>query len=707
MRLPGAIKQKLFNKAADSGEEAKISFAVLFELSTITVAAFSTSGDKVNIMVHRSAPFSGSIPGSVETLDSLFTGIAQILPETDKIEETIFGLSQEYVEGDGIKPEAKSQLKKLVEDLSLKPTGFVVISEALAYFLSSQSGMQESAIFVGVYPGEAQVSLMKIGNITEEKIVARTDNICLDVKSVLSDFKQEVLPAKIVLYDGTTNLGEIKEEFLEYAWDKESNFLHFPKIEVLPAQTTLQAVVGAYTQKNLVEMDGDINKIKPEDVGFSSENEPEEKLVEKQVETMESKRGVLSVKQASIQEGEQQSFRFPSLKMPSFSIKPKLGLVSGFIILLILLMTGAVLAQLFYSSAAELRIIVNTKPYEQELDFTLDPGVDKVDVDEKVVPGKTVTVTLKGEASADTKGTKLIGDPAVGKVTVYNKSTGSKTFSKGETLIAPNKIRYNLNEEVSVASASVKIESGSETKVYGKAQVSVVALDIGPDGNISGGTDLVFEDFASSEYSATTDEDFSGGTSREVSVVGKDDVVALRKQIVDKLEKEAKSNIESNKDDKITIVDGTIENEILSEKLSEKIGEQAKSVSMSAEVEFTALGFNPEDIALLLKQDAETEFPEGYEMRSGFSRQTILDKEINKNGSVDFKASFATTLVPDMDKSMLAQLVAGKKVSELENMLREQNNIGGFEVSFSKAFPFITPLRLPKADKLTVVISTR
>ena len=696
MRLPEVISQKLFNKSAAGEVEVKIFFAVLFELSTITVAAFTTKEDKVNILSYRVATFSGSIPDSIETLDSLFTGIAEDLPGTEKIEETIFGLSQEYVEGDSIKSEVKNQLKNLVEELSLKPTGFVVISEALAYFLSSQSGMQESAIFVGVYPGEIQVSLMKIGNIVEEKTVARTDNICMDVKSALHDFKQEVLPAKIILYDGTVDLSSTKDEFLNFAWDKESNFLHFPKIEVLPAQTTLQAVVGAYTQKNLIEMDGDIKKIKPEDVGFSSKKES----VVDQVETLEPKREEHDVLKT-------RSLPRPKFRVPSFSFKPKFGIISGFMIALTLLVVGVVVAQLFYSSGAELKIIVDTKLFEQDLDFTLDPEAHEVNVEESIIPGKSVSVTLEGEASIDTEGTKLIGDPASGKVTLYNKAAGSKTLAKGERLVAPNKIRYSLDSEVSIASASVKIEAGSETKVYGKAQTSVTAVDIGPDGNISSGTELVFEDFVSSDFSATADEDFSGGTSREVSVVGKEDVANLRKQIVDSLKKKAKEDIESNKDDKITVVEDTIESEIVSEKLSEKVGEQAKSVSMSAEVVFTALGFNPEDIALLLKQESETDFPKGYQSVSGFSRQTILDKEVNKDGSVDFKVSFATTLIPDVDKDEIAKLVAGKKVSELEKELRSQKLVSGFEVSFSKFLPFITPLRLPKQDKLTIVISTR
>lgn len=687
MRLPSVISKKLFNKAADNGDGRKVSFAVLFELSTVTVAIFTVELDKVNILTHKSATFSGSIPDSIETLDALFSGISQDFPETEHVEETIFGLSQDYVDKDDIKPDVKEHLKKLVKELSLKPTGFVVISEALAYYLSSKSGMQESAIFVGVYPNETQVSLMKIGNIVEEKTIARTDNLCLDVKSALFDFKQEVLPAKIVLYDGTSDLGKTKDEFMNFAWDKESNFLHFPKIEILPAQTTLLAVVGAYSQKNFVQMDKLFVEAKPEDVGFSSDLEKEQRLLEK-----DPKSKLVSL---------------PKFKMPSFSFRPKVSMVSIFIMFLVLLISGAVIVQLFYSSGAELRIIVDRKTYEQELEFTLDPEAKDVDIEKKIIPGKTVTVSLDGEASQDTEGKKLIGEPATGKVTVYNKLPSSRKLSKGENLVAPNKIRYSLDEEVSIASASVKEDQGSKTTVYGKAQVQVTAIDIGPEGNIGSGTELVFEDFASSEYSATADEEFSGGTSREISVVSKEDVLALEEKIIDDLKNKAKSEIESNKDGKVTVVDDTIESEIVSEKLSDKVGEQAKTVSLSAKVGFTALGFNPEDIVLLLKQGAQVKIPEGYKMQSGFSRQTILGKTVNKDGSVDFNASFASMLVPDIDTDVIGQLAGGKRVADLEKELRSQKMVSGFEVSFSRFLPFVTPLRLPDGEKLKVVISIR
>src|SRR3989344_2296362 len=112
-------------------------------------------------------------------------------------------------------------------------------------------------------------------------------------------------------------------------------------------------------------MDGDIKKIKPEDVGFSSKKES----IVDQVETLEPKQEEHDVLKT-------RSLPRPKFKLPSFSLKPKLGIVGGFMIVLVLLVVGAIMAQLFYSSGAELKIIVDTKLFEQDLDFTLDPEAE-------------------------------------------------------------------------------------------------------------------------------------------------------------------------------------------------------------------------------------------------------------------------------------------------------------------------------------------
>lgn len=705
MKLPGNFDR--FFKKKEKGQN--LFLAILFEQARVTVAVFSSREVEAKILGFRQASYDGEIEDSVEVIDHLLAGLADEVPEVEDIEKTIFGFPKEFVDQDKIKPEILDKLKKIVKQLSLEPKGFVVLSEALAYYLSSKSGAQESAIFVGIFPSEVRISLLKIGKIIDEKTVARTDRICFDAEAALDSFEQEVLPAKIILYNSTHALESVKEDFLKYPWEKKSNFLHFPKIEILPAAAALEAVIGAYTDKDTVIFkeetaiagikDRKSETVEPEELGFSTEQVKEGEVdkttsVEEKISPLSDRRRFLP----------KVRFGLPAMSLPRL---PEKRWVMLFLIGL-LMVGGGWWYITGYTASAELRILVNTRKFDQELEFTLDPEEQTVDIETRIIPGKKLSTKLTGEESKDTTGTTLIGEPAQGKVTIYNKTTKEKAFAKDTFLVAPNKLKFKLSEEVQVASASVKVEGGVETKTYGKKEANTQATEIGPEGNISKDTELVFEEYAQNEYSAQATEAFSGGTSREVSVVADDDARELRKQLLARLRSKAKEEIESEKETNLTVIEETIEDNIAEESLSTKVGEQAKKVTLKATVEFTALAFNSEDINALLQQNVESEIPSGFVMQAGKSRQTILERTVNKDGSVKFRSSFATTLIPDIKLEELRTKAVGMSIDEFEGYLRKQQNIGGVEFVFDNKLLSLLSRRLPQnADKITITIVPR
>lgn len=694
MELPGKLN-RLFGQKQ---EEKKLYLAVIFEQARLMVAV--VSGKEVNILSHKSAAYSGKLAEATEVLDRLLSDLTAEIPEVEELEETIFGFPPEYVEGDNIKPKIGKQLKELVEQLSLKAKGYVVISEALAYYLSSQSGSQESAVFVGVYDEQLRVSLIKIGKIIDEKTVGRTDNVSFDIATALNSFRQEVLPAKIILYNNARDLSSVKDNLLNFPWEDKANFLHFPKIQILPALTTLKAVVGAYANKGKVVVSQvPIEKsevVEPEELGFSREEPAKEEPVElKQTE-----------EEPKTEEKPKQRLNLDRLRslisfLPSFNLQKRY-----LIILLLVIVAGGILWGLgnLYVSSVQIRILVDTKSFEQDLDFTLDPAVENVDAEKSVIPGKEIAVKLESEASQETQGTSLIGEAASGTVVVYNKTTKEKSFNKDMVLIAGNKLKFTLEKDVKIASASEKIDG----LTYGKIDVAVVAAQIGPEGNIEADSELVFEEFDKDDYSARTKEKFTGGTSREVSVVSEEDLVSLRKKIKKSLDKKAKQQIESEAGKDMTVLADTLEGEISKENITPKVGEQAKNATLKATVAYTALAYNQEDIVALLRENAQEDIPEGFVIQEGVGSQKIHNKEVNKDGSVSFSASFATKLLPEINADSIKQEAQGKNVAEFEKYLRGKENIGGFEIIFDRRLPFLTPRTLPNdSAKITVTLTTR
>ena len=123
-------------------------------------------------------------------------------------------------------------------------------------------------------------------------------------------------------------------------------------------------------------------------------------------------------------------------------------------------------------------------------------------------------------------------------MTVYNKVTSGKTFPKG-TQLTTNSIAFTLDSDVSIASASESI--GSIT--FGKATANVTAKDIGPNGNVTGSSEFTFSGISGNQISARNEAAFTGGNSKQVTVVSRADQDALVKALTTDLVAQAKQQL--------------------------------------------------------------------------------------------------------------------------------------------------------------------
>jgi len=128
-------------------------------------------------------------------------------------EGMIFGLPRSWIKDDQIIEEKKELLKFICHRLELKPLGFVANLEALIAYLKIKEGTPVNAIFINLQETQSLISLVQLGKIKATKIVGRSDDLAADVKEGLSRFKKmENLPARMIIFNGTVDLEEYKQE---------------------------------------------------------------------------------------------------------------------------------------------------------------------------------------------------------------------------------------------------------------------------------------------------------------------------------------------------------------------------------------------------------------------------------------------------------------------------------------------------------------
>lgn len=223
--------------------------------------------------------------------DQVITTLEQ-KTESDSIYKVIFGLPAIYLTPDGeILPEIRTHLKKLTEELTLKPIGFVPVHQAIVYKLRHEEGIPPSIILIGVAANRLVISLYKVGKLIHQQIIDsnKHNEWIMEVVDVLKNMTDiEIFPSRILLYGVEKHLlDELQTQCLSFHWTVKGNFLHLPKIETLPLDMVVRSVslAGASELSKSIPTDTDEKIEKPQgniesEKNINIEDTPKEETIE-------------------------------------------------------------------------------------------------------------------------------------------------------------------------------------------------------------------------------------------------------------------------------------------------------------------------------------------------------------------------------------------------------------------------------------------
>lgn len=370
----------------------------------------------------------------------------------------------------------------------------------------------------------------------------------------------------------------------------------------------------------------------------------------------------------------------------------------GKLILLPVIMMIMAAAYVFLFKA-NVTIFVEPKVLEQDANVTADPKATAVDEEKNIIPGSVVETAVSGSGKAPATGQKQIGDPAKGKVVIYNLTDSRVSFSQGAALSA-NGLKFTLDSSVQIASQSSSIGADFTTVIKpGKSDsIGVTAAGIGPEGNLSAGTDLVVGNYQKSQVVARVEDAFAGGTSKNVTVVTLDDQKKLQAKVLNDLRQKAESDLQTKM---------TNDKKIISEALSvvdskytfnKQVNDQANEFTLNANVKLRGTAYSDADLKSMVSKLIKTNVPDGFELNlSGTETQADVAK-VEKDGRLIFKAKFRAQLLPKLNLEDLKKQMRGQGVNDVADKLKQMEGVMGSEIKISPSLP--TPLaRLPLLDK--------
>lgn len=719
MNLQNILSKFLFIGRKE--EEKEHFFALNIGQQNLEASLWEVFGKHLKILQTATSKYSSldEIEKITDRLLDSVLGIKELEPQ-----KILFGVPDAWLSEDDLKEEYLKLLRRLVKDLELSPMAYVATTHAIVHFLEYKESVPTTAILIGFEEGNLSVTVSRAGKLDGSKIVKRSDNPGLDIEKALLTFTSvETLPSKILIYgQKLQRLEKLKRELLSFPWMSKLSFLHFPKIDILEEDLTIKSVCLAGAKEINTDVVFAPSSAIPQAVAKKiSENflekEPSEDLGFMVGDVAQIQKGMKPSEESPLQVLEAEDFA-KDLKKTKLSLQD-LSLYFGKILSFwrsfrskasfrsIPLWVGVGVAVMLLTSylllpKAHVKIFVEPQVLEKDAQVTADPKVKEVDEDAKIIPGQIVEMEVSGSGKGEATGKKEIGDPAKGTVIIYNKTFDSKSLSKGTGLISPNGLKFTLDVSVNVAS-----QSATETGItFGKAKATVIAQALGADGNLPSGTDLTVANISSSQISAKAEGNFSGGTSKQVTVVSENDQQRLLAQVAGQLRKQAQQKLQESLKDKKILEEALFE-EIVKKSFSKNINDQAADFSLNLTVRFKGTAFLDKDLKAVVSKLVDTQIPEGFQLNLSETETQADISKLEKDGKLIFLARFRAKLTPKLDLEKIKGQIKGKTPSQVAETLKKQEHILESEVTINPTLPSFLQ-RLPFLEKnITVEVGLK
>ncbi|MCR4324596.1 MAG: baseplate J/gp47 family protein [Candidatus Curtissbacteria bacterium] len=662
------------------------------------------------------------------------------------ITKAVFGLSESYLENSTLQDSTTKLLKKLSQELELDPQAFVSIASSVNHLLKSEESITPHAVLIGIFGDFVEVHLLegdKVVKSTISKSPVNIEKITTLIKNLKEEDKQ--LPAKIVAY-GINESTEIAEKITKNKW--KDIFVHEPKIDFLDDAELARAVcyaqaadilghdpinqaagaadlAGEKQREDADEVVEEKVQKEPDELGFiegedillsdtrkPTESEPLEEKVDSDksdASPSEELRPVTRHEEYAVHEQNSQMMQPPQheqkprknplifltnfthlfhFKMPS----GKKAAIIGGVILLFLITASYAAAQTL--TKAEVVIKVNGSDFEKEFAATAVEG-GSLDAARSQIPAQTVSTEAQASQKGVTTGSKKVGDPAKGEITVFNWTTASKTFAQKTSIITSGGIKFTLDNDVQVASRSAQSPGQSAAKV--------TAQEVGTAGNIGGGSDVTFPEFDSLSYSAVNSAAFSGGSERQVTVVTQQDMSKLESELIKVLTQKAREDLQA-KAAGAKITDDAITTTVKNRNFDKKLDEEASLLNLDLSVEAKAITYSEDDLKNLLAENFKEEAPNNLEIRPENIEINNLQLKAGTNGT-QLSGRFKANLTPKFDEGDLKEKIKGKSVKDTRGIIKQLPDVSDVSVNFSPNIPIFSSIPRVK-DKITFKIET-
>lgn len=649
--------KRVFSSVIGTGKTQKVEsfLAVKLSSTSVTAAVWSVINgavevDNVGAGVVTGASFEELLTAADKAV-SVALGSSKAV--TDKV---VFALPYHWILEGKVLPDKLKELRHLCKELDLQPMGFVSLTEALENYYKETEGAPLTAILVGI-DGEQSVMTMYRAGKNTGTVPLNIDNLSESIEESLKRFTDiEVLPSRIILYDGKSDLDEVARKITAHPWTQKASFLHFPKVELMSAEMVVKAVAvaGGREMGGHFEAVAEVEDVKP-DLKPVVENE---EFVEVSASDagFQAADGSVEITREVIRPKINIKELASKIRLPKINVRFRLPINGVAIIAAVLLILAGIFgAAIYFLPKVEVAVTIVPKPFDREMEIAVDAN-------------SVVEVSQMGTKKGVATGNKLVGTKAKGSVTIYGVS-GAKEFASGTTITSPDGLKFTIDRDVSVASGDAITPA--------TVSVDVTAADIGTTFNLAGGTKFSVGKLAASEFLAKNESAFSGGSSHQAVVVIKEDQSRLLATLSAELTEKAQTDLQNKIGVGQKLLPNAVTSTVEKKKFSKDIDAEADTVSLDLTMNFKGVVFSEDQVISSFTQNFASDIPQGYTLTRDNAQIEVKNTKTDKSGKMLLTIRLTASLLPTIDQVGIINKISGKSVDFASKYISGIDGVSG------------------------------
>lgn len=423
-------------------------------------------------------------------------------------------------------------------------------------------------------------------------------------------------------------------------------------------------------------------KADEEDLGESIEFKEEESPIEKTSEVVGDKPKDPDVSPIAVPSKESKTSRAKKIK--------RVALVGGFVAV------AAAIAAFIFLPMAKININLAAEKKAIDFTFTADKSYTEVDTSSQTIPAQEITSELEKGYKYPATGKKDAGAKATGSVTVFNRSGSAKTINSGAKIVSSGGLAFVISgSNVNVPGATVG--GGGDIVPGSVAGVPVTANANGDQYNLAAGSFSFADSTTYPLQYATSSSAFTGGSSKQITVVSQSDVNTAKEDAAKQVEQDLVRDVTEKSESNQRIVDKAYKIEVISAEPTPAVNAEATEFELKVKAKITALAFKEEDITKLAESVLGDEIGPGKEIvekESITAAAEFIEGDFEK-GTMKVKVSGEAYIASKIEDDKVKTEISGEKN---DKALEYLNGLDGVEEAIiEKQFPAFYK-RIPRIE---------